>query len=260
MMGCNDFGKVMKSKDFDYKLTRADQYFEKRKFRYAQQLYEELFPVFKGTQKFEDLYYKYAYCFYNMGLYREAENLFKGYLEVFPNSLKAEEIDFKRAYCFYRQSPKLELEQGNTLKTMGMMQTFINTHPSSPHIREASDIIDQCRHKLEQKDFRAARLFYDMGNFRAAALAFNTLLNDYPESAKSDEYKLYVVKAYFKFADLSIPEKQVERFEKVSVEFNDFADRFPESRFLEEAKDYNNASINKIKVIQNEQISPSVKR
>ncbi len=258
--GCNDFGKVMKSKDFDYKLMRADGYFEKKKYKYAQQLYEELFPVFKGTQKFEDLYYKYAYCFYNLGLYQEAENLFKGYLEVFPNSMKAEEVDFKRAYCFFKQSPKLELEQGSTLKTMGMMQAFINTHPASSHIKEASDIIEQCRHKLEQKDFRSARLFYDMGNFRAAALAFNTLLNDYPESQKADEYKLYVVKAYFKFADLSVQEKQLERFEKVVTEYNDFADRFPESKFLQEASDYNISSINKIKVIQNEQVSPSVKR
>jgi outer membrane protein assembly factor BamD len=260
LAGCNDFGKVMKSKDFDYKLSRADGYFEKKKYRYAQQLYEELFPVFKGTQKFEDLYYKYAYCFYNQGLYREAENLFKGYLEVFPNSLKAEEIDFKRAYCFYKQSPKLELEQVNTLRTMGMMQTFINTHPASAHNIEASEIIDKCRHKLEQKDFRSAKLFYDMGSFRAAALAFNTLLNDYPESQKADEYKLFVVRAYFKFAELSIPDKQLERFEKVISEFSDFADRFPESKFLDEAREFNESSINKIKVIQNEQVSPSVKR
>ena len=35
-----------------------------KKYNNAQNLYEELFPVFKGTQKFEDLYYKYAYCFF----------------------------------------------------------------------------------------------------------------------------------------------------------------------------------------------------
>ena len=34
-----------------------------RKNKTAQSLYEELFPVFKGTAKFEELYYKDAYCF-----------------------------------------------------------------------------------------------------------------------------------------------------------------------------------------------------
>jgi outer membrane protein assembly factor BamD len=92
-------------------------------------LYEALFPVYKGSQKFEDLYYKYAYCFYYQGLYSDAENLFKGYLEVFPNSVRAEEIDYMRAYSFNKQSPKLELEQVNTMKAMNMMQSF---HQYSP--------------------------------------------------------------------------------------------------------------------------------
>ena len=54
-----------------------------------------------------------------------------------------------------------------------------------------------------------------MGQFRAAAVAFNTLLNNYPESAKADEYKLMVIKSYFHFAELSVEEKKAERFEKV---------------------------------------------
>lgn len=256
---CSDFGKVLKSKDYDYKLSRADQYFEKKKYRYAQQLYEELFPVFKGTQKFEELYYKYAFCFYNMGMYMDAENLFKGYLEVFPNSSKAEEVDYMRAYCFYKQSPKIELEQVNTMKAMGMMQTFINTHPGSSRIIEATQIIDQGRLKLEQKEYRSARLQYDLGRFRASGIAFATLLDNYPESAEADRYKLMVVKSYYKFAEMSITEKQLERFEKVIAEYQDFADRYPESKFLKEAETFNTSSLNKIKSIKNEQNSPSVK-
>ena len=180
LFGCNNLAKIQKSKDYDYKLIKADEFFTKGKYRYAQVLYEELFPVFKGTQKFEDLYYKYAYCFYNDGLYRDAENLFKGYLEVFPNSSKAEEVDYMRAFCFYKLSPKLELEQGNTLKAMSMMQTFINTHPGSPKIKEATEIIDKSRAKLELKEFRGAQLYYNIGEFRASALAFNNILNSYP--------------------------------------------------------------------------------
>src|SRR5690349_14979884 len=117
---CSKFSKVQKSKDPEYKFAKAEEYYAKKKYRNAQQLYEELFPVFKGNQKFEDLYYKWAYCYYNMKMYRDAENLFKGFLEVFPNSPRAEEVDYMRAYCFYMQSPKIELEQVNTIKAMGM--------------------------------------------------------------------------------------------------------------------------------------------
>ena len=79
---------MLKSKDSEYKLKMADQYYAEKKYRQAQQLYEELYPVFKGTDKFEELYYKDAYCFYYLKNYRDAENFFKGFLEVFPNSSK----------------------------------------------------------------------------------------------------------------------------------------------------------------------------
>ncbi|MFT3908608.1 MAG: outer membrane protein assembly factor BamD [Ferruginibacter sp.] len=257
---CNKFGKIEKSKDPEYKYKKADEYYAKKKYHNAQQLYEQLFPVLKGTDKFEELYYKWAYCYYYMKDYREAENLFKGFTEVFPNSPRAEEVDYMRAYCFYKQSPKIELEQVNTVKAMAMMQTFINTHPGSPRIKDATEIIDKSRGKLELKEYRGAKLYYDLGQYRASAIAFGLLLNGYPESLKGEEYKLMIVKSYYKFAKLSITEKQIERFEKVTEEYQDFADRYPDSKLLKDAESYSILSQNKIKEIKNEQTSSSAKR
>ncbi len=256
---CNQFSRIQKSKDVEYQLRKADEYYAKKKYRNAQQLYEQLFPVYKGNQKFEELYYKYAYCFFNLGMYRDAENLFKGYLEVFPTSARAEEVDYMRAYSFFKQSPKIELEQVNTQKAMQMMQTFISTHPGSARNKEASDIIDIARLKLETKEHRAAKLYYDMGNYRASALAFSAIMNNYPESVKGEDYKLMVVKSYYKFAKMSISEKQLERFEKVLVEVEDFNDRYPESSLLKEVESYKNLSINNIKEIQHEQNTSAAK-
>ncbi|MEY2916447.1 MAG: outer membrane protein assembly factor BamD [Bacteroidota bacterium] len=257
---CNKYNKIYKSKDYEYKLKMADEFYAKKNYKVAQQLYEELFPVFKGTVKFEELYYKDAFCFYYMKDYLQAQSLFKGFLDVFPNSTKAEEVDYLHAYCFYMQSPKLELEQVNTNKAIGMMQTFINTHPGSARNKEATEIIDKCRIKLEQKEYRSAELYYNLGQYRAAALAFANLINNYPESKKGDDYKLRVVKAYYRFAKLSYEEKQIERFEKVISEYEDFADRYPDSKLLKEGEDLKNLSQNHIKAIKNEQTTSSVKR
>lgn len=259
LSSCTKFSKIQKSKDVEYKLSKADEYYAKKKYRFAQQLYEELFPVFKGNQKFEEIYYKYAYCFYYLKMYRDAENLFKGYLEVFPNSPRAEEIDYMRAYSYFKQSPKLELEQVNTVKAMSMMQTFISTHPGSPRIKDATAIIDQSRAKLEAKEHRGAQLYYDLGQFRAAAIAFTNMMNNYPESVKGEDYKLMVVKSYYRFAKMSIPDRQMERYEKVITEYEDFSDRYPDSKLLKEAEDYKNLSQNHIKDLKNEQTPSSAK-
>lgn len=244
---CSQYSKILKSKDYDYKLKMADSYYSKKKYRQAQTLYEELFPIYKGSPQFEDLYYKYAYCHYNEKDYLSAENLFKGYLEVFSNSPRAEEVEYMQAYSYYKQSPKPELDQTNTVKAMGMMQVFINTHPGSPRNKEAEEIIQKCYAKLELKEQMSAKLYYDIGQFRAAALAYNTLINNYPDSPKSDEYKLMSIRSYYRYAELSIEEKQVERFGKVVEEVQDFQDRFPDSKLLKEAERYLTLSENNLK-------------
>src|SRR5215217_5399378 len=94
LLGCNGFNKIMKSKDPEYKLRMAEQYYVKKKYNYAQQLYEDIMPYYRGTPEFEDIYYKYAYCAYNQKDYLNAENLLKTFLEIYPNSKKAEEMDY----------------------------------------------------------------------------------------------------------------------------------------------------------------------
>ena len=240
--------KVMKNPDPEYKLRMAEKYFVQEKYSKAQMLYEDIMPYYKTRPEFQDIYYKYAYCAYNQSDYLNAENLFKTYLEIFPNSANAEEMDFMRAYSYYKQSPKPELDQTNTIKAMGMMQVFINTHPGSERNKKAAEIIDVCRGKLEIKDYKGAKLYYDMGQYRAAGVAFTTLLNGYPESPKADEYKLMIIKSYYQYAEMSIEEKKYERYEKVINECEDFADRFPESKFKKEADYYLNLSKSILKI------------
>lgn len=254
LASCNkSLNKVLKSPDPEYKLRVAEQQFVKKKYNKAQVIYEDVMPYYKVRPEFQDIYYKYCYTAYYQQDYTNAENLFKTYLELFPNSPKSEEVDYMRAYCFYKQSPKPELDQTNTIKSIGMMQTFINTHPGSARNKEAADIIDACRVKLEIKDFKSAQLYYDMGQFRAAGVAFSTLLNAYPESLRADEYKLMIIKSYYRYAEMSVEEKKPERFETVIDEYHDFVDRFPESKLRKEAESYMTQSQTQIKNLKNEQ-------
>ena len=130
-------------------------------------------------------YYKYAYCAYYQKNYTDAENLFKGFLGVFPNSSRAEEIAYMHALTYYKQSPNVQLDQTNTNKAIGMMQGFINTYPNSPRVADANKIIEKCRAKLEEKDYLAAKLYYNLQMYQAAGIAFTNLLNSYPESQKA---------------------------------------------------------------------------
>lgn len=242
-------GKVLKSKDNEYKLKMAEQFYVQKKYNLAQQVFEEIMPFYRGTEKYEDMYYKYCYCAYYQKDYINAESLFKTYTENFPNSTRIEECDYMHCYSYYKQSPKVELDQTATAKTISLMQAFISTHPQSGRIQEANNIIDTCRKKLELKDFKAAQLYYEMGgyNYKAAAISFSTLIDDYPDSDKGDEYKLMEIKSYYKYAEMSIPDKQSERYQKVITECSDFHDRFADSKLASQVDEYKTLSENSIK-------------
>ena len=144
----NAVTKILKSKDVEYKLGMAEQY------------YEDLFPLLRNDPRFEDLYFKYANCAFYQKDYMNSENLFKGFLEAFPKSTRASEVDYLRAYSFFKQSPRVELDQTSTQKTIGLMQAHLNNYPDSPKQQEAKNIIEECYEKLELKDFKSGNYIY----------------------------------------------------------------------------------------------------
>ena len=252
--GCSQksLSKILKSGDVEYRLRMAEQFFASKKYAKAQIIYEDLFPLLRNDPRFEDLYYKYAYCMYYQKDFVNAENLFKGFLDVFPKSQRAAEVDFMHAYCFYRQSPRVELDQVPTQKAIGFFQAHLKNYPDSPKSEEASQLIEQCYIKLEKKEWNSALLYYNLGSYRASAISFTNLLNHYPQSGNADQYKLMIIKSLFEYALMSVESKQEERFNKVVEEYYDFVDRFPESNLLKEAEKYFKNSQKNLNTIKNE--------
>lgn len=251
---CNrELRRIEKSNDLEQKLAYADKMYEKKKYQMAQTLYEELIPIFKGTEKFEGLYYKYAYCSFYLRDYTQAAFHFKNYLEALPSSPRAMEVDYQQAYCYYKLSPKVPLDQTNTMKAISAMQTYINSYPNSDKTAEANVVIELLRRKLEKKDFNAAELYYNLGHYKSAGVSFQSLMRAYPDSDKSDNYKYMAIKAYYLYAKNSILPRQKERYETVVNEYLEFTDRYPSSKLKDDAEKYYNLAKNNIKSLENEQ-------
>ena len=250
-MGCaSKFAKIQKSKDYEYKYKMAEEYYNAKKYANAQLIFEEITPFIRGTSKYEDLFYKLAYSYYYQQDFVNAENLFKIFTETFPSSNRTEECEYMRAYSFFKQSPKVELDQTNTTKAVGLLQAFISIHPSSSRVKEANGLIDLCREKLELKEYKAAQLYFNLGYFKAASISFSSLLENYPDTKNGDTYKLYAINSLFKYAELSIEEKQNDRFEKVLSECTDFKERFPDSKLLENVKNIKLQTTNNLKTLK----------
>jgi len=228
----------------------AESYFLQKKYSNAQQLFESVMPFVKGTPRYEELYLKFANSYYFDKDYENAENLFKTFVEYFPNSPRTEEVDYLRAYTYFKRSPKAELDQTTTVRTIQLMQQFIDGHPTSTKVKDATEVIDASRAKLELKDYKTATLYSDLALFRAAAISYGLLSDGYPDSKNADQYKLLTLKAYYQFAENSFIDKQKERFDKVVAEYNDFVDRYSDSPLLVEAKKIKKQTDNYLNLIK----------
>ncbi|MBU3675945.1 MAG: outer membrane protein assembly factor BamD [Chitinophagaceae bacterium] len=243
----NSFESVQKSKDYEFKLSKADEYFNKKEYTKANTLYDELLPIFKGTKKFEGMYYRYAYTFFYNKNYLPASYHFKNFTDLFPKSDKAEECEYLNSLCLFKMSPNYQLDQSNTVKSIGEMQEFINMHPDSKQLTQANAMIDQSREKLEQKDRYSAELYFKIKQYKAATIAFENVIRKYPDSKFSDYYHFMIVKAYFPYAGNSIPENQAERFNRVVSDSRDFKEKFPKSTYLSEINKINGLSLQSLK-------------
>ena len=246
---CSSYEKVRKSSDVNLKLTKANEYYDKHQYQRANELYQSLMPVLRGTRNYEQLFYRYAYSFYYMKDYPSAALYFKNFNNYFPNSPDAEEAEFMYAQCLVKMSPKSSLDQTNTLKAMEALQSFINTHPKSKRLAEANGYMDELRSKLEKKDADAAKLYFNIGQYHAAAVAYENILNQYPESDRSDYYQFMVVKSLYEYAGSSISSKQEERYANTVAAYHALRTNYPASGYLKDGERYEllaNANIKKL--------------
>lgn len=234
--GCNPYEKVLKSNDVNYKLTKANEYYDAKKYQQANELYQQMLPVLKGTKSFEPLVWRYAWSFYNLKDYLSASYWFKNFVDYFPSSKEAEEAEFMHALALYKESPKTSLEQTNTIKAMEALQAYINKYPTSKRASEANAYMDEGRAKLEAKDASAADLYFKIGQFRAASVAYRNLLRTYPESERADFYQYMIVRSLYLYARESITEKQEERYANTVSAYREMADLYPKSTYLADAQ------------------------
>lgn len=246
----SSFEKLQKSKDYAYKLKKADEYYDSKKYSKANTLYEELLTVYKGTKGFEQIYYRYSNTFYFMQNYLAASYHYKNFADLFPKSTYAEECEYLNALCLFKVSPEYTLDQSNTIKSISEMQAFVNTHPESVHSKDANEQIDKSREKLEVKDAYGAELYYKISEYKAAGVAFEQVIRKYPDSKNMDYYCYMVIKSNYQYAKNSVVEKQAERYNRVIADYADFVRKFQNSRYKAELDRINTLSLQSLKKIE----------
>jgi outer membrane protein assembly factor BamD len=246
------YQRISKSSDLDLKMSKGKEYFEKKEYAKAIPLLEELITIYKGSRNIDDLYWMYAKSHFEQADYLIASFHFKNIYDSYPNSKYAEESLYLNAVCYQRLSPQPNLDQEYTSKAIQYYQLFVNAYPNSEKVADCNSGIKILRRKLETKAFNSAELYYNIGQYKAAATAFKNLMKDFPDSQDSEKAGLLTIKSYYLYARNSILEKQAERFEMTINAYKEFLIDYPNGKYLKEAEEINaNAKKNLEKINTN---------
>lgn len=245
------YEKLKRSTNSALKLEKAKQYYEKKDYFRAMPLFEELVSIYRGTKQGEEVYFLYAQCNYNLKDYISARYFYRDFAENYPKSQYTEESYFMSAYCYYKESPVYTLDQENTIKAIESFQLFVNLYPQSEKVAQCNDLIDQMRAKLEQKSFANAKLFFNIGDYKSATIAFRNAVNDYPDSKYREEMDFLAIKATYLYAKNSINTKKEERFTACIKAYEDFVDDYKQSDFMDEAQSIYEDSVKQLDIYKN---------
>jgi outer membrane protein assembly factor BamD len=242
LYSCDRYSKLLKSTNYDLKLAKAKEYYDKGQFIRSSQLYEELIPVMKGTDKAEDVYYHYTWSEYYLGDYILSQYHFKYYTRQFPMGKHVEECYYMSAYCYYLNSPNYKLDQTYTKNAIKEFQSFIDLYPESTRLDTCNLIIDELRFKLEKKDYEIIKQYFNLSDWKATIVAAKNYIREYPSSIYNEEMYMLIIDSYYSLAINSIPSKKEERLDGAIENYVKFLDLYPNSSYLSRAENiYSNS-------------------
>lgn len=246
---CKEYTAVQKTTDFEYRYEVAKSYFMEGSFKKSASLMTDLVGVMKGSQYGEESLFLLAQAEYASKDYETAGNYYKKYYQSYPRGLYVEQARYQSALSQYHRIPDVRLDQSATWEAIKEFQSFMDYYPYSRLKQNAQSYIDEMQDKLVEKEYLAAKLYYDLGsymnncayggsNYEACIVTAQNALKDFPYASaeRREQLSILILRSRYNLAKASIEEKRLGRFRDTIDEYYSFVNDYPESANMKEAE------------------------
>ena len=235
MSSCkSQFELLLAGNDADAKYKAAFEYFNNKKYNRAATLFESLAALTDGTDRDDTVRFYWGLSNYNFKDYYTAETNFQQFYESYPRSPFASQARFLRLDCLYRSTLRYELDQQPTYKAMSAISEYMLEYPDNENMQVCKDMLDELGERLDRKAYEAAKLYYKMEDYLASHVAFRNVLKDDAENIYREDILYYIAMSSYKYAYLSVPAKQKERYLTFVDDYYNFIGELPDSHYRKE--------------------------
>ena len=236
-VGCkSQYDTLLSSNDVDAKYKVAFELFDKGKYQKAASLFESMSVLTDGTERDDTVQYYWGLSNYRNKDYVTAEANFDRFVTNFPRSPFAEDARFLRIDCLYKSTYRYELDQNPTRVAISAINEYEKDYGDNAHRAECDAMLKDLSERLDRKAYEAARLYYNMEDYKAARVAFRNTLKDNADNVYREDILYYIAKSSYKYAQLSVPAKQKERYLVFIDDYLNFIGEIQESPYTRELK------------------------
>ncbi len=210
------------------RLGYATKLYTEKSYEAALKEYQEILLQYPGNAIIDSAQYYLGMTRYKREEYILGAYEFSKLIKNMPSSKFVPDAQYMLAECYYLLSPNYALDQKYTKKAIEEFQAFIDFFPTNSRVTEAEKKIAEMNEKLAHKEYNSAYIYDRMGDYRAALLYYNFVIEDYHDTQ-------YAPMAMYAKIKLLV---QLDRNTQALAEISKFIERYPNDEHINNVKSY----------------------
>jgi len=170
----------------------AEENFQKKKYGQAIELYERLKSAYPDFDKIPLVYERIADSHFNLSDYDEAVGAYRQFLELYPNHEDRARAKYMIGMAYFKQI--IGTDRDNTMVKSAEVdfKTVIDDPNAGQWKAKAEEKYRECRKKLGEKELYKARTYVAIKKYKAAKIAAQRVLDEYPNLGLDKEAKVLI--------------------------------------------------------------------
>ena len=230
--GCAKQGRRLSTDGVEVDWARAMELFNRERYYRAQQLLRDITLNYSGSAVIDSAYYYLGRTSFELRDYLVAADEFHRVVTRFPSSALAGDAAFYEALSYFELAPPYSLDQQYMTQSFDAFQRFLEDYSDHALKDSAYTYMAQAREQLGKKEYYAAELYYQIGEYASAVLYAKVVLADYYDTSQAEHAQFLVGRSYYALKDWT----------RAREEFDNYLRRFPDGRHVWRAQGYMKAA------------------
>ncbi|MGA2192455.1 MAG: outer membrane protein assembly factor BamD, partial [Nitrospirota bacterium] len=142
--------------------------------------------------------------YYEEAKYAEAEVEYKRFLELHSKNKAAPYVQYQIGMCNFKQMGTADRDPEYAVNSVNAFTQLLKDYPSNPYEDEAKEKIRLAQGRVAEHEFMVGNYYYSRGYYKAAAMRFKGIVDNYHGSKDEAETLYKLTDSYIRIKDYDL--------------------------------------------------------